>query len=90
MVDYRIRFKRKLDTRIYKDICTARSAAYRSCVKRGWGSKCIIYRMVGSVKEEFGSVVSQGNRIIWRFTGQQDFYVLNEKGMIGRPHKYII
>ena len=89
MVDYRIRFKRRLDPKIHKNIFSARSAAYRSCVKRGWGSKCTIYHMIGYTKYEFGTVTSRGDVVIWRFIGQQDPYLLNEKGEI-RPYKYIL
>ena len=85
MPSFKVKYKRKVDRTIYRSIYAARKKAYSVCLKGGWGTECIVYRMVDDKSKcDIGRATAKGgNEISWTFYGQEK-YKLREDGTIIR------
>ena len=83
MPEFQIKFKRKTEKTIYKDIYAVRKRAYRICQKNGWGTVCIVYRYMDyRNRYQIGKATALGgNEVIWQFN-DNDRYRLYEDGTI--------
>lgn len=83
MPEFQIKFKRKPERTVHKNIYSARKRAYRICRKGGWGTVCTVYRYLDyDTKYEIGKATAKGgDEVIWQFNGK-DRYILNEDGTI--------
>lgn len=82
MPEFQVKFKRRIDKKVYKEIYSARRRAYKVCLKGGWGQECIVFRVLGDSRYEIGrATATGGDEVIWQFN-DQDRYRLNEDGTI--------